>query len=326
VHTYNVKSYMIQSARLGLGTIIKITIDHPNASEGHNILEFAFQAIDRIENLMSVYKTTSEIAVLNRNGFKKNVSLDTQEVLKKAKYYFKITNGVFDVTVSPVLKLRERLSQSKKIMKDIELRKASRVRSSEDIIIENGKVSLKKGMSINLGGIAKGYAVDVAADILSGNGVGRALVDAGGDIRVIGTRADGSPWKIGLGDPKSARRVTSSIGIADFAVATSGTYRRGISDIIDARSGRTAKRVIRSTVVAEKAVDADALATSTYILGADKGMELIESIDGVGALILTKEGELIQSSRWESLAGLSEGEMMSHRPVPEQAPVQNHKD
>jgi thiamine biosynthesis lipoprotein len=160
-------------------------------------------------------------------------------------------------------------------------------------------------MGISLGGIAKGYAVDIAVKTLSENGIKSALVDAGGDIRVIGNRPDGTPWQIGLGDPKSAKKITSVIGITDLAVATSGTYRRGIEDIIDPHTGEAAPYVMRSTVIARDAIDADALATSIYVMGPRKGMDLTEGLDGIAALIVTKDGVAIESSRWKSLVRLN---------------------
>jgi FAD:protein FMN transferase len=309
---------MTQNTKLGLGTIIRITVDHPDPREAARSSELALAAIDRIEGLMSVHRPDSEIAILNKKGFCHNVSPDTREVIDKAVHYWRITGGAFDVTVLPVLKERESLSRLGKIggSGDAEPSPvALGLVNSKDIIIEGKNVRFgKQGIGISLGGIAKGYAVDMAVRILSENGIKSALVDAGGDIRVIGNRPGGTPWRIGLGDPKSVRKVTSVIELTDLAVATSGTYRRSIADIIDARNGLTAAAVVRATVVAKQAVDADALATSVYILGPDGGVELIDSIDGVGALILTKDGEAVESRRWKTLTGLSNAEAVaSHK-------------
>jgi len=295
---------MAQNTKLGLGTIIRITANHPDSREAARSSGLAFAAIDRIEGLMSAYRLDSEVGILNQKGFCDNVSDDTREVIGKALYYWKITNGAFDITAPHVREDPGRLPPIEEtvVSKGKGLPGILGRADSKDIVIKEKQVRFgKQGLGINLGAIAKGYAVDVAIRILSENGIKSGLVDAGGDIRVIGSRPDGSPWRIGLADPKSVRRLTSVIGITDAAVATSGTYRRGIADIIDARSGQAADSVLRTTVVASRAVDADALATSVYVLGADEGVRLIDSLGDVAALVLSRDGRSIESSRWESM-------------------------
>jgi len=285
---------MTQRTKLGLGTIIRIVVDRSDSEQATDLSELAFVGINRIEALMSAYRADSEVGILNQQGFCENVSNDTREVIEKALHYWKVTGGAFDITALPALKgVAEQGSDG--------LRNVGRA-GSQDIVIKGKEVRFRKeGLGINLGGIAKGYAVDAAVAILRENGVESGFVDAGGDIRVIGSRSDGSPWRIGLADPKSARRMTSVIEIADAAVATSATYRRGTADIIDARSGKAADSVMRATVVAHTAMDADALATSVYVLGIDDGIGLIDSLDDVAALVLSRDGRLVESRRWGEL-------------------------
>jgi len=294
---------MLQNTRLGLGTIVRITLDHPESQVAREAMELAFAAMARVEELMSAYRPNSEVGVLNRMGCCDRVSADTLEVIGRALVYTKLTHGAFDVTVQPVLQNHEKSPQSDRSGGNV----APDLVGSKDIVIDGRLVRFKKqGMSINLGGIAKGYAVDRAVKSLRENGVTSAVVDAGGDIRVLGRRSDGKPWRIGVADPASVRRVTSIIWLTDMAVATSGTFRRRTRDIIDARTGRAADSILRATVVAPEAADADALATSVYILGPDEGMRLINSLDGVGALVLTREGDCIESEKWAGLTGSEE--------------------
>jgi len=193
---------MTQCTKLGLGTIIRIVVDRSDSEQATDLSELAFAGINRIEALMSAYRADSEVGILNQRGSCENVSDDTREVIEKALHYWKVTGGAFDITALPALKgAAEQGSDG--------LRNVGRA-GSQDIVIKGKEVRFRKeGLGINLGGIAKGYAVDAAVAILRENGVESGFVDAGGDIRVIGSRSDGSPWRIGLADPKSARRMTS---------------------------------------------------------------------------------------------------------------------
>lgn len=292
---------MVKKIRFGLGTIIKITIDQADGVEARNIADSAFNEINRIEKLMSIHDPLSEISVLNRQGFYENASIDLKNVLNRARFYHKLTDGYFDVTIAPILKARERLSKSKKKQPDSELEDTSELIGSDGINLENGSVRFqKKGMCISLGGIAKGYAVDMAAEKLREKGVKRAIIDAGGDIRVIGGKSDTEPWRIGIRDPEK-RKIESIIEIANYSVATSGTYHRRINDIIDPHNARPAQGIYRTTVVAENAMDADALSTAIYSAGKDRGLELIERIKGVEALILMRDGERVKTSGWSEI-------------------------
>lgn len=285
---------MRQSTRLGLGTIIRITVDHPDSREAMRLSELAFAGIDRIEGLMSAHRADSEVGVLNGRGFCDDVSDDTREVLRKALHYWRITGGAFDVTAFPVRKGPAGQGP--------DASQPPGRAGSQYIVVQEKHVRFgKEGVGIDLGGIAKGYAVDVAIRILHQNGVRNAVVDAGGDIRAMGNRPDGNLWRIGLADPQNAKRMTSVIRITDAAVATSGTYRRGTPDIIDGRNGKPTDSVTRATVVAPTAVDADALATSVYVLGAEEGIRLIEDLDGVAASVMSRDGSSRESAGWASL-------------------------
>ena len=292
---------MVKKIRFSLGTIIKIIIDQGDGPEAQNVADSAFDEIDRIEKLMSFYNPLSEVSVLNRQGFFENVSIDLQNVLRRAKFYHELTDGFFDVTIAPILKDQERLSQSNKMKPDSEYEDSSTLIGSDGINLENGSVRFhKKGMGINLGAIAKGYAVDMAAEKLRGKGVKRAIIDAGGDIRVIGGKSDTEPWRIGIRDPEK-KEIESIIELTNYSVATSGTYHRHINDIIDPHSARPAEGIYRTTVLAENAMDADALSTAVYTAGKDRGLELIERINGSEALILMRDGERLKTSGWSEI-------------------------
>jgi thiamine biosynthesis lipoprotein len=165
---------------------------------------------------------------------------------------------------------------------------------------------MKEGMKITLGGVAKGYAVDVAIESLKSDGISSGFVNAGGDGRYIGTKPDGSLWRVGLQNPDKSGDAVTIMNIRDVAVATSGNYERYFSDeakvshIADPRTGYPSSNLISSTVIAKTAMDADALATSVFILGEKDGLAMIEKLDGVECLIITNDKKIIRSSGFSS--------------------------
>jgi thiamine biosynthesis lipoprotein len=170
------------------------------------------------------------------------------------------------------------------------------------IRIEENRIVLGPGQRITLGGIAKGYAVDRALETLRKHGVRRALVDAGGDIGTLGSRGAGRDWVVALRNPRQPQQYVTRIRAAGTAVVTSGDYERYFDEqrsfhhIVDPRTGYSATELISVTVVAGDAFDADAISTSVFVLGAEKGLILVESMDAVDALLITRERNILRSS------------------------------
>jgi thiamine biosynthesis lipoprotein len=160
---------------------------------------------------------------------------------------------------------------------------------------------MKPGMKIALGGIAKGYAVDQAVEVLTSEGIASCFVDAGGDGRYVGTKPDGNMWTVGLQNPDKQGDFITVMYLKDMAVATSGNYERYFSDaakvshISDPRTGYSVNELISATVIAETTMDADALATTVFVLGEEEGLQLIESLDGVECLIITSDKRILRS-------------------------------
>jgi thiamine biosynthesis lipoprotein len=148
-------------------------------------------------------------------------------------------------------------------------------------------------MGITLAGVAKGYAVDKAIEALCRSNIRHALVNAGGDIRVIGGKGENIPWKVAIRDPRNKTRIVTTVELYDQAIATSGTYRRSFNDIINPKVGRPAQGVLSSTVIAEKATDADILATCMFIQEAEKGIELVGKMNGVKAFVIRSDGTIL---------------------------------
>jgi thiamine biosynthesis lipoprotein len=287
--------HIIKDVKNALGTFVTITIIHPDVDEGISALCAAFHEICRIHDLMSVHKQNSEVGVLNRKGYCEGVSQDTKYVVQRANYFSELSDGILDITVLPILKLWEENARRGKIPTDAEISERLELVNYRNIIIEDKHISFRKaGMGITLAGVAKGYAVDKAIETLSQRNIRHALVNAGGDIRVIGGKNETIPWKIAIRNPRDKTRIITTVELHDQAIATSGTYQRSFNDIINPKLGSPAQGILSSTIIAKKAIDADILATCLFVLGTEKGMELLGRADGVKALIVTSDGSMLQ--------------------------------
>ncbi len=270
-----------------LGTFVTVAVVHSDVNEGTRAIQAAFDEVRRIHSLMNAHRQSSEVGLLNREGYYEGVSDDTRHVIQRANAFSERVEGTFDITVLPLLKLWEESFSRDKIPTDSEIGERLELVSYRNIFIEGRDIRFKKpGMGITLAGVAKGYAVDQATEALRRFGIKHALVNAGGDIRVIGGKDEDIPWRIGIRDPRNKNRVVTVVDLYDQAIATSGTYRRSFADILDPKAGRPAQGVLSSTVIAETAMDADMLATCMFILEAEKGAELIRKLDGVRAFVI----------------------------------------
>ncbi len=271
------------------------------------------------------------------------LSEDTFYVIKKALEYSELTDSAFDVTISPLVKLwgfeedstakgegslppetkriswKDKLAsifqrpssegedEHWKVPKEEDILRLKKLVNYRDIIIvdENRReIKLaRSGTGIDLGGIAKGYAVDRACEILRAHNIEYALVNAGGDIRVLGGKPDGKPWRIGIQHPRYSDSVLDVVEVKDKVVVTSGDYERYFivdgrryHHILDPGNGYPASRCMSVTIVTNSALKGDALATGVFVLGPEKGMELIERLPEVEGLIVASEGNIEVSS------------------------------
>ena len=281
---------IIKDVQNALGTFVTVTVIHPDRSEGISAVRAAFDEVYRIHHLMNVHEQNSEVGTLNREGYCDGVSDDTRDVIQRARSFSDRFEGAFDITVLPLLKLWEENVSQDKIPTDAEISERLELVSYRNILIENKKISFRKrGMGITLAGVAKGYAVDKAIEALSRSRIKHALVNAGGDIRTIGGKGENIPWRVGIRDPRKKTRIISTVELYDQAIATSGTYRRSFSDILNPKVGRPAQGVLSSTVIAKTAMDADMLATCIFI-EAERSVELLGGLGGVKAFVIGNDG------------------------------------
>lgn len=281
---------------------------------GPDILDKAIKRIEEIENRMSVTIQDSDVSRINSNAGKQAVKVhdDTFAVIKKALEYAQISNGAFDITIYPIVKLWGITSEHPRVPADTEIQDKLKLVDYRNVVLDEEKktVYLKEaGMGIDLGAIAKGYAADEVVRILKEEGVAHALINMGGNVIAMGGKPDGQPWKIGVQDPRSegAQRHIAIIEVTDGSVVSSGDYERYMVDvykktgkryhhIFDPSTGYPANSgLMATTVVASNSIDADALSTTVFIMGAEKGLEMVEGLEGVDAMAITFDKKIYAS-------------------------------
>lgn len=286
-----------------MGTPVSITVLHESATQAEAAIQAAFAEIDRIDALMSTYKDESEISRLNRDG-RVETGPDMRLVVARALEFHHMSSGAFDITTKPLLELYERsYSTSGAPPSPAEISETLTHVDARQVRLEGHRITLPREVRITLDGLAKGYAIDRAIEVLKEQGITHALVNAGGDLRALGDKA-GTPWRVALQNPRDPADYITEIDLADASVATSGDYRRYFDPamkhhhILDPRTGASAEELISVTIRATTAMDADALSTSVFVLGPDRGMDLIESLAGTEALLITDDREILESSGW----------------------------
>lgn len=286
-----------------MGTIISQKVFGPNAKEAALKVE---EKMKSLEASMSFFLDSSEITALNKAAGKNEVELssDVMYVLNRAKYYSKLCNGSFDITIAPLAKLWGIFTDHAKIPSKAEIDEALSFVGYNSIKINNelGTAKLEKiGQSVDLGAIAKGYAADKAIEIYKFYGIESAFVNLGGNVMVLGSKPDGSPWNIGIQNPLLERgECLGAVHVTNKTVVTSGDYVRFFEQdktkyhhILDPRTGYPSNsELISATIVSEKSIGADAMSTAIFILGLEVGMNLINSINDMEAIFITKNNDI----------------------------------
>ncbi len=302
------KKQVFSKTQVLMGTIAEIKIIDDAPVRAEETIKRCFERIKEIEDKMSFRNPESELSFLNRNAGKKvKVSKDLFYVLEKSLAYSKLSDGAFDVTIGPLTELWG-FDEGKNIIPSIDkiAQKAILVDYQQVKLIPQKREVLLgeeiKGMKIDLGAVAKGYAVEEAMEIIKEAGIKNALVDIGRNIKVIGKNPYGKIWKIGIQHPRKANEVLSVLSLENMAVATSGDYEhffihRGqrYHHILDPKSGYPPDICISVTIIAPSAMIADILSTAVFVLGEVAGMDLIEKLDTVEGVIVTDSGIRVSS-------------------------------
>lgn len=294
-----------------MGTIVKISI-YDEVEETDSIFRKAFERISDIEERMTINEENerSEIIELNNASGKDSVkvSRDTFYVLEKGKYFSELSNGKYDITIGPLVKLWNIGTDEARVPEETEIKNTLPLVNYEELVLDKEHLSAQlnvPGMIVDLGAIAKGYAADEAARILKEEGIKHAIVNIGGNIAVLNTRTDGTPWRLGLQDPLKPRGdYMGIVMLKDQTLVTSGTYERYFESngkryhhILNPETGYPEENSILSvSILTKDSIDADGLSTTVFLLGLEKGMELVEKLPDTEAIFITTDKKVYVSS------------------------------
>lgn len=286
---------------------------------GEKALLEAEKEINRLEKLFSPTIEQSEIFAINQYAAKQTVTVskDTFDLIEKAKEYCNITEGAFDITIAPVVKAWGFTEEVKRVPSDEEIQQKLQLVDNNKLHIDkqNSTVYLEnENMSIDLGGIAKGYASNKVNEILKKNGVSSAVISLGGNVSVTGKRPDGTKWRIAVQDPMNSEGYVGILNVEDTSVITSGVYQRFFEQngkkyhhIIDTKTGKpTQNGLLSVTIVCDNGAMADALSTSVMVAGLQKGSELWRKLDNFGMIVITDSNEMYISEDIEDIFEVSD--------------------
>jgi len=300
-----------------MGTLFTITLYAPDETRALEASEAAFAKIAALERVMTDYDPESELMRLCQKpvGQPVRVSDELFEVLQKGQRLAEMTDGAFDVTIGPVVRLWRRARRTETLPSPEMLAKARAVVGYQKLRLNPAAKTVTlsaPNMQLDLGGIAKGYAADKALELLKSHGLSCALVAASGDIAIGDPPPGKKHWAVGIGAPDSHQGgLAKNLLLRNAAVSTSGDTEQFVeiegkrySHIVDPRTGLGLTERLQVTIFGSRATDTDSFATAVSILGVKRGLELVESQRGMAALILRLEGnkpEVFESRRFKRI-------------------------
>ncbi len=286
--------------RLVMNTIAKIIAVAPDEKIAQESINAAFGEVYRLEKLMNRFDPNSQLSLVNRLAAKEPVKVDRAlfNILQKSIYYSKLTDGVFDITVGPLVDMWRKCAEANSMPTDKQLADVKKIIGYDKIILDANDCSVKlavDGMRLDLGGIAKGFATDKAIAIMKSCGATGGLIDLGGQIGCFGTTQTGDKWIIGIRNPSkdTANQIIMKLELSDMAASTSGNYERfykiagkKFSHIFNPQTETSAEMISSDTIICPNGTQSDALSTAVNIMGMVKGLELVEKIENTEVIIV----------------------------------------
>ncbi len=288
-----------------MGTAIRVELWSEDRGAGEEAIDAVMAEMHRIDHAMSPYKAASELSRINRDAAAAAVPLSDEmfALLAQSVRYSQLCDGAFDITYASVGHLYDYRECVRPSDEAIEAARAGV--GWRHLILDPRSRTVRfahAATRIDLGGFAKGYAVDRGAAILARLGIRHAIVSAGGDSRVLGDRR-GRPWTIAIRNPRHPGAVVAVLPLVDVAISTSGDYERFFEQdgvrchhIIDPKTGKSPSTVHSVTILGADGLTTEALSKSVFVMGLEKGMRLVESQQGVDAVVVDAMGRLHYSS------------------------------
>ncbi|MBI5587795.1 MAG: FAD:protein FMN transferase [Deltaproteobacteria bacterium] len=285
-----------------MGTDLEMTVSTDDPARAKRAFDAAIAEMRRIEDEMSEWKKKTFVSEINRNAGKKAVAVpsDLFKVVWAAITVSDLSEGAFDISWAAMRGVWDFSKGHERVPSAEEVKDRLKLVNYKDIVLDEKKMTVflkNEGMAIGLGAIAKGYAVDRAALLIAKEGIKDLIVKAGGDMRVQGLD-NGKPWEIGIKHPRK-KELLAKLSLTNVSISTSGDYERFfIKDkvlyhhIMDPRTGYPAKGSMSVTILAPDTMTSDALSTAVFVMGPDKGLELIKKLNGVEAIIVDSSGKM----------------------------------
>lgn len=291
------RAVIAESMNIGMSTVMTHSAFGKYAEES---LRAVRDEAARLEKLLSCFVPGSEISRINRSAGMKyeRLSKDTYEVLSHAIEFSSCCQGLFDVTIGPLVALWNSGKNASGPPDESRIRKVIPFVDYTELVLDPCEKAAKlqrSGQSIDLGGIGKGFAGDKFLEVFKKYGVSSAFTNIGGNVVALGTKPDGFPWRVGIQHPRQENSLIGLVSVADKAVVTSGDYQRYFIDrngkrhhhILDPSTGYPAESgVVSVTIVADSSTDADALSTLLFVAGMEKGFELLERFPRTEAIFV----------------------------------------
>lgn len=287
-----------------LGTQAYIELWSEDAQQAERLIRDVQAEFERINQLMSPYIASSELSLLNRLAAQQAVTVSAEfyQLLAQAKRISLLSNGAFDVTFASVGFYYDYRARKKPDAAQLQQARQYVNFNSIELLGDNQVRYSQPGVKIDLGGIAKGYAVERGIGLLIANGIKHAQLTAGGDSRMLGDKL-GKPWLVGIKHPRQDDKYAAQLPLADSAISTSGDYERYFIEdgvryhhIIDPKTGHSASGLLSVSVLGPDTTQTDALSTTLFVLGVEQGMALIERIDGYEAIFIDASRKMYFSS------------------------------
>lgn len=295
----------VERSEVIMGTAIRVELWADNRRDGEAAAAAVMDEMHRIDRLMSPHKTSSELSRINRDAAVAAVPLSEEmaSLLARAIDFSALTDGAFDISYAAVGRLYDYRARVRPDAAALEQARACV--GWQQLELDRRAATLRfgrAGMCIDLGGIAKGHAVDKAAAMLVRRGIRHAYLSAGGDSRVIGDRFDGKtrrPWSVAIRHPRRAEGAVAVLPLVDVSISTSGDYERFFDDgaervhhLLDPATGRSPAGVHSATVLADDGVTSEALSKAIFVRGPERGLALLAKLPGTDAVIVDAQGQL----------------------------------
>lgn len=298
---------VVKRAQMHMGTLVTVTAVAPADAQAQEAVVAAFREIRRLEELLSTWIPASELSRVNAAAGRDAIAVspETFELLMRSMEITKLTEGGFNIAVGPAVEAwsvtermrvpgKDELDRMKAIVDPAQIRLDERARTV---------FLLKQGMRIDVGGIGKGFAADRAVAVMKAAGATAGVVALSGDIKTFGHFPDGDQFKFGIRHPRRDGVILATLDMENEAISTAGDYERyferdGVRyhHILDPATLEPARQCQSVTVIASEGTLADGLDTGLFVMGPERGMALVERLDGVEAVIVDRDGRVLVSS------------------------------